>query len=180
MIIYGWKRYVQVLAVLTLVCQQCALPAEHVLRRLTTKVTLFFIPLFPVSRRHTLACTACAAENKISREQADQLLASGAEQPPAQYAGPPTPPPQPAHGGPRYQSGPPLTQQPQQPQRPQQPMPAQPGQYGAQPPYGGQPAYQPGLPPMQRPYPGPPQPAAYPPPAGHPQQQHGYPHPPGR
>jgi hypothetical protein len=146
MIIYGWKRYVRVLAVLTLVCQQCATPAEHVLRRLTTKVTLFFIPLFPISRRHTLACTGCNAENKISREQADQLLASSAQQPQAQHAGPPP----------------------------------QPGPYGAQSPYGGQPAHQPGLPPMQRPYPGPPQPAGYPPPAGHPQQPGGYPYPPGR
>ena len=75
-IIYGWKRYAQVLAVLTLVCQHCSAPAEHVLRRLTTKVTLFFIPLFPISRRHTLICTACRGENKVSREQADQLAAS--------------------------------------------------------------------------------------------------------
>ncbi len=138
-IIYGWKRYAQVLAVLTLVCQHCSAPAEHVLRRLTTKVTLFFIPLFPISRRHTLICTACRGENKVSREQADQLAASA--QP---YAGPPAPPHEPAYGQ-RYQAGPPPMQQP--------------GPYGNQPPYG----YQPGQPPMgQQQYPGPTPPPGYP------------------
>ena len=172
MIIYGWKRYAQVLAVLTLVCQQCHLPAEHVLRRLTTKVTLFFIPLFPISRRHTLTCGACQGENKVSREQAEQLMAGGVQQSPTpqpqpqqQFAGPP----QPGAGQPRYQPGPP----PQQPMRP--PMPAPPGPYGGQPPHG----YQQGPPPGQRPHPGQHQPAAYPPP-GFPQRNGGHPYPPGR
>src|SRR4030081_2127343 len=120
MLIYGWKRYVQVLAVLTLVCQQCAIPAEHVLRRLTTKVTLFFVPLFPISRKHTLTCTACEATNKLSREQAEQLVASGQQAPAAQqpphHSAPPPPPPQPAYGAPQQPAGPP-------PMQHQQPMP---------------------------------------------------------
>jgi hypothetical protein len=96
MIIYGWRRYVQVLAALMLVCQRCSRPAEHVLRRFTTKVTLFFIPLFPVSRSHTLTCGACNGEFRISREQAKHLAASAGPQ--QQCAGPPAQ--QPAYGQP--------------------------------------------------------------------------------
>jgi len=180
MIIYGWKRYAQVLAVLTLVCQQCAIPAEHVLRRLTTKSTLFFIPLFPISRRHTLTCSSCQSEQKLTREQATHLATSAPQPTPPQqpqhpapqpqhagpqpqYAGPqpqhPGPPPQPAYAQPPYQPGPP---RPQPTPGPYAAPP--PGPYGAPPPYAGQPS----LPPLQRPYPGPPQhPAGYP--------QHPYP-----
>lgn len=192
MIIYGWKQYVRVLAVLTLVCGQCAIPAEHVIRRLTTKFTLFWIPLFPIGRKHTMICTGCEAETKISREQAEQLAMSGGQ--PAPHAGPPpmqqhlppqplpqrpVPQPQPAFGPPpQYQAGPP----PMRPQHtgPQQPYGAPP-QFGGQPGYPGprpgypQPGYQGGPPPMPAPHPGQPQPAAYPP-AGYPPPNNGYPY----
>jgi hypothetical protein len=153
LIIYGWRRTAQVLAVLTLVCQRCSSPAEHVLRRITTKVTLFFIPLFPVSRKHILTCTACNGDNKLTKEQAEQLAVSAQPAPQQQYVGPPTPPSQPAYGQPQYPAGPPPMRYPQQPG-----------------PYGGQPGYQQGPPPMRQPYPGQP---------GHPQQG-GYPYPPTR
>jgi hypothetical protein len=130
-LIYGWKQYVRVLGVLMLVCQQCTRPAEHVLRRFTTKVTLFFIPLFPVGRKHTLQCTACEAEVKISKEQAEQLAMSVAVQ-----QGPPQPPPmpqpQPAYGYRQPGPPPPPMQQPY-PQQPPYPPPGY--QQGPRPPY---------------------------------------------
>ncbi|MCA1655816.1 MAG: zinc ribbon domain-containing protein, partial [Pseudonocardiaceae bacterium] len=77
MIIYGWRQYIQVLGVLHLVCGQCGNSAEQVLRKLTTKFTLFWIPLFPINKKHTLTCTVCESEQKVPGAQAQQLLATG-------------------------------------------------------------------------------------------------------
>ncbi|MER7108545.1 zinc-ribbon domain-containing protein [Streptomyces sp. NPDC000229] len=74
MIIFGTKGYLQQLAMLTLVCGRCGNPAAHALRKKTTKFTLFFVPLFPVSTSYATQCTFCGAEQRITREQADRLL----------------------------------------------------------------------------------------------------------
>ncbi|HEY0449059.1 zinc-ribbon domain-containing protein, partial [Actinophytocola sp.] len=111
MIIYGWKQYLQVLAVLQLVCSQCGNSAEHVLRKITTKFTLFWIPLFPIGRKHTLVCAACECEQKVSKEQAMQLAASGGGMPGPGMPAPGMPAPQPATG-PQPSFGPPSGPQP--------------------------------------------------------------------
>jgi hypothetical protein len=183
LIIYGVKQYVQVLAVLQLVCGQCGNAAEHVLRKLTMKFTLFWIPLFPVNRKQTLFCTACECEQKLPKEQAMRLAAGGAPRPQAggpEYGGRPVygpgqpfappgsphrPGPVPGYGpasGPRQAFGPPSG-----------PWPA--GQHPAfAPPPGPRPAFgpPPGHAPGHFPQPFPHQPMQGPPP-GHPQQ--GYP-----
>ncbi|MGC0375977.1 zinc-ribbon domain-containing protein [Streptomyces sp. SAI-229] len=75
MIIFGTKGYLYQLAILTLVCAQCGNPAAHTLRKRVTKFTLFFVPLFPVSTKYTTQCTFCGAEQKLAKEQAEQLQA---------------------------------------------------------------------------------------------------------
>jgi len=147
MLIYGWKQYVQVLAVLRLMCGQCGNASEHVLRKFTTKFTLFWIPLFPINKKHTLFCTACEHEQKLAGAQAQELMATG---------GPGMPPP----GMPAPAMAPPGMPGPA-------PMPGMPaagpanhfghGPHGQQPP-PGYPVQQPY--PAQRPYP----PQGYPPP----------------
>ncbi|MER7722153.1 zinc-ribbon domain-containing protein [Streptomyces flaveolus] len=94
MIIFGTKGYLYQLAILTLVCRSCNTPSAHTLRKRVVKFTLFFIPLFPVSTKYALQCTFCGAEQQVTREQAEQLLAQ-------------------ASGGPAYG-------QPQQQQQPYQ------------------------------------------------------------
>ncbi|MFF5979209.1 zinc-ribbon domain-containing protein [Streptomyces olindensis] len=78
MIIFGTKGYLYQLAILTLVCGQCGNPAAHTLRKRVTKFTLFFVPLFPVSTSYRTQCTFCGAEQKVTKEQADQLQAQDA------------------------------------------------------------------------------------------------------
>jgi hypothetical protein len=135
LVVWGWRRYVQTLAMITLVCSSCQRPAAHAVRRMVTKFTLFWIPLFPVGSKYSLQCTFCGGQVKIGKEQADQLVAQAQmsnAQPQGQY--PPQAPQQ------QYQQQPPQYQQPQpgQYQQPQQP------QYGRQ---QGQPQYQqPGYP----------------------------------
>ncbi|MEU3277431.1 zinc-ribbon domain-containing protein [Streptomyces antibioticus] len=78
MIIFGTKGYLYQLAILTLVCGGCGNPAAHALRKRVTKFTLFFVPLFPFSTKYATQCTFCGTEQRLTKEQADQLLAQAA------------------------------------------------------------------------------------------------------
>ncbi|MER6422293.1 zinc-ribbon domain-containing protein [Streptomyces sp. NPDC001137] len=73
MIIFGTRGYLYQLAILTLVCGGCGNPAAHTLRKRVTKFTLFFVPLFPISTRYATQCTFCGREQKVTKEQAEQL-----------------------------------------------------------------------------------------------------------
>jgi hypothetical protein len=75
MIIFGTKGYLYQLAILTLVCGHCGNPSAHTLRKRVTKFTLFFVPLFPISTKYATQCTFCGAEQKVTKEQAEQLEA---------------------------------------------------------------------------------------------------------
>jgi len=75
MIIFGTKGYLYQLAILTLICGQCGNPSAHTLRKRVTKFTLFFVPLFPISTKYATQCTFCGAEQKVTKEQAEQLQA---------------------------------------------------------------------------------------------------------
>ena len=78
MIIFGTKGYLYQLAILTLVCGHCGNPSAHTLRKRVTKFTLFFVPLFPFSTKYATQCTFCGAEQKLTKEQAEQLTAQAA------------------------------------------------------------------------------------------------------
>ncbi|MDQ0936218.1 zinc-ribbon domain-containing protein [Streptomyces turgidiscabies] len=78
MIIFGTKGYLFQLAILTLVCGQCANPSAHALRKRVTKFTLFFVPLFAFSTKYTTQCTFCGAEQKVTKEQAEHLRSGDA------------------------------------------------------------------------------------------------------
>ncbi|GLY63704.1 zinc-ribbon domain-containing protein [Amycolatopsis taiwanensis] len=103
MIIYGWRQQVKQLATATYLCGQCQNPTAHALRRAVTKFTLFFIPLFPIRSRYFTVCTFCGATNKLTKAEAEQVMATqqgAAPQPP--QAQPPQSVPQiqpPAAGG---------------------------------------------------------------------------------
>ncbi|MBV9843751.1 MAG: zinc-ribbon domain-containing protein [Kutzneria sp.] len=82
MLIFGTRRYVYQLLTTMLVCNFCRNPAAHVLRRFTTRFTLFFVPLFPVSTSHQLQCALCGATSHLSKDQAQQLVDSQAPRQP--------------------------------------------------------------------------------------------------
>ncbi|GAA2660617.1 zinc-ribbon domain-containing protein [Streptomyces vastus] len=98
MIIFGTKGYLYQLAILTFMCGSCGNPAAHTLKKRVTKFTLFFVPLFPFSTKYMTQCTFCGAEQRITKEQAEQLQAQGANGP----------------GGQAYGQGQPQQQQPYQ------------------------------------------------------------------
>jgi zinc-ribbon family len=73
-VIFGLRTKVFVLTVLTLLCPRCGNQAAHPLHRAVTKFTLFFVPLFPVKTRYSTQCTFCGLANRLSKEQANQVL----------------------------------------------------------------------------------------------------------
>lgn len=75
MLIFGTRRTVQQLAMVMLFCSHHGGPAAHGVRRVVTKFTLFFIPLFPVSTRYQVQCTFCGAGGAVGREEAERLAA---------------------------------------------------------------------------------------------------------
>ncbi|WP_328608370.1 zinc ribbon domain-containing protein [Amycolatopsis sp. NBC_00345] len=87
MIIWGYRTKMFQLVLATFLCGQCGYPAAHAVLKRVTKFTLFFIPLFPISVKYLTQCTHCGAQNRITREQADQIVAQqqGGQGQPGQY-----------------------------------------------------------------------------------------------
>ena len=73
MVIFGWRTTVQQLMMLTLVCGHCGHQAAHSLTRRVTKPTVFFIPLFTISKKYGMQCTFCGVAYDISPTHARQL-----------------------------------------------------------------------------------------------------------
>ncbi|PFG38122.1 zinc ribbon family protein [Georgenia soli] len=73
MIILGLRGSTSLLATMTLVCPQCHNPAAHRLLRTVNRFTLFFVPLFPVSRKYVIDCTFCGLRRTPTRAQAEKL-----------------------------------------------------------------------------------------------------------
>lgn len=73
LIIFGFRRYLEQLAMLTLTCSQCHTSCAHPLSRAVTKFSLFFIPLFPVRSEYLVQCTYCGASSRLTKHQAEDL-----------------------------------------------------------------------------------------------------------
>jgi len=72
-LVWGFKSYVRLLGVLTLVCGNCQNPAAQRVVEQVRKFTLFWIPLFPVKRQTLMTCTYCGVATALTKEQAEQL-----------------------------------------------------------------------------------------------------------
>lgn len=73
MIIFGFKPYVTLMAVVALVCTRCHNRAAHRVSRRVNKLTIFFIPLFMVSRKYEMSCVACAAQSSLTESEVEAL-----------------------------------------------------------------------------------------------------------
>jgi hypothetical protein len=77
-LLFGFKRIPEVLAVVTLVCRFCGNPAAQRIEEWTTKFTLFFVPLFTTRRRYTMQCSYCATVSELGQDEAERLASAGA------------------------------------------------------------------------------------------------------
>jgi hypothetical protein len=55
-------------------CEHCHQQAAHHLIKRTRKITLFFVPLFPVSTRYLDVCTFCGRDLQIGKDRAEAAL----------------------------------------------------------------------------------------------------------
>ena len=62
LLIFGTRAYQTLIVLVTMVCPHCHVEAQQRVLKVVTKVTFFFIPLFPVSTRHLVECTECGVE----------------------------------------------------------------------------------------------------------------------
>jgi transcription elongation factor Elf1 len=69
-LIFGTTLRDRVLVVVAFVCEFCGAHAQQNVVESATKVSLFFIPLFTISRRYFVTCTNCGGTTALSREQA--------------------------------------------------------------------------------------------------------------
>ena len=72
--ILGFRVYSDEIATVAYVCENCGQHAAHHLVRHTKKITLFFLPLLPVSTRYLDTCTYCGRTVRVSRQQAEAAL----------------------------------------------------------------------------------------------------------
>lgn len=77
MIIIGSKGYLRILRTLTMVCWRCHQAAPHRLIESLRKLTIFFIPTVPISRRYRLECVGCGVAQDLEKPVARQILHDG-------------------------------------------------------------------------------------------------------
>src|ERR1035437_7917174 len=88
--LFGLRRKSSRLATLFVMCGYCHTPAAHALIRTRRYFTLFFVPLIPLGTKYFTTCTMCGHATLVTREAADQYVASDNQNSPA-ASGPPAP-----------------------------------------------------------------------------------------
>ncbi len=77
MLIVGLSMKTVLVALFTYQCERCRTTAEHEVTRHVRRITVFFVPLFPLSTKYRDTCTACGRVIEISRQQAEQAERAG-------------------------------------------------------------------------------------------------------
>jgi uncharacterized Zn finger protein len=68
--ILGVRIYSDLLATVAYVCENCGQHAAHSVTKRTRKITMFFLPLFPMSTTYLDTCTNCGRVLRMPREAA--------------------------------------------------------------------------------------------------------------
>ena len=71
LLIFGVRVYNQLLATVAYVCENCRQYAAHHVTKRGRKVTLFFVPLFPLSTKYLDQCSFCGRVLRIPRQRAE-------------------------------------------------------------------------------------------------------------
>lgn len=74
-LLFGFRTVQRPLPGRQATCQRCGQFARHALEERTTRLTLFFIPVFTTARSYRITCSNCGAVNSLTRRQKDALAA---------------------------------------------------------------------------------------------------------
>lgn len=70
-LLFGTTARERIITVVTFVCHFCQQAAPQNVVESATKFSLFFVPLFTISRQHFNICTNCGGTTPLSSEQAN-------------------------------------------------------------------------------------------------------------
>ncbi len=73
-LIFGTRAYFEELTMLRFVCSYCRVNAPQRVYRRVNRFSIFFIPLFTVSRRHFVECSNCGGATALTEQQAHHAL----------------------------------------------------------------------------------------------------------
>jgi hypothetical protein len=69
--ILGVRVYSDLLATVAYVCENCGQHAAHYLTKRIRRITVFFLPLFPMSTKYVDTCFHCGRVLQIPRQRAE-------------------------------------------------------------------------------------------------------------
>ena len=69
-LIFGVTPRERVLATVAFACEYCGTHATQHVSESASRLSLFFIPLFAVSRRYFVVCSNCGGTTTLTRDQA--------------------------------------------------------------------------------------------------------------
>lgn len=69
-LLFGTALRDRIITVVSFVCEYCRTPANQDVIEAATKFSLFFIPLFTISRKHYVVCSNCGGTTPLTKEQA--------------------------------------------------------------------------------------------------------------
>lgn len=72
-LLFGLKTVLNDLPGRSATCQHCGQFVHHHLQQRTTKLTLFFIPVFTTARTYRITCSNCGQISAIKSRQAKSL-----------------------------------------------------------------------------------------------------------
>jgi hypothetical protein len=72
-ILFGLKTVQRPLPGRPATCQRCGRFVQHGLAERSTRLTLFFIPVFTTSRSFRITCSNCGTVNTLTRRQKNSL-----------------------------------------------------------------------------------------------------------
>jgi hypothetical protein len=79
MVIFGWRRTMKELATVFAQCRSCGMQGWQRIYRVISWFTLFFLPVLPLWVARKSFCNTCGRQWKLSKEEADALVAHAAQ-----------------------------------------------------------------------------------------------------
>lgn len=69
-LVFGTRAFEAVMAIVAFACSYCGVNAPQSVIKRVVRLTLFFVPLFPVSTSYRNECSNCGGVTRLSRAQA--------------------------------------------------------------------------------------------------------------
>ena len=73
-LLFGMRSLPEIIAIVAFTCRICGVNASQEVVKQSTKLTVFFIPLFSLSTKHYVTCSNCGGSTGLTANQAYHAL----------------------------------------------------------------------------------------------------------